>query len=128
MITISTVTSSAWGGAGLLVLQGNLDSLDAIKVGRSIDALHKQGIHDILVDVGEVSYVSSQGWGVFVSRLHYGGPQARFRFIGTRATVLETLRLIGIDRIDGIGLHSSFEEALRASRREAEQRAASAAS
>jgi anti-anti-sigma factor len=123
MLTISTVTSSAWNGAALLVLQGNLDSLDAIKVGRAIDEIHAQGVGDIIVDASDLSYVSSQGWGVFVSRLYRQDLAVRFRFFGTRPTVLETLHLIGIDRIGGLSLHECFEEAVEASRREAMARA-----
>lgn len=123
MLTISTVTSTAWNGATLLVLQGNLDSLDALKLGRAIDDLHTRGFTDLIVDASDLSYVSSQGWGTFVSRLYRPGSATRFRFFGTRPTVLETLTLLGLDRIDGLSLHPSFEAAVEASQRETLARA-----
>ena len=54
---------------GFLSLQGYLDSMDSMKLERAIDEIYTQDVFDIILDVSQVSHISSAGWSVIVSKL-----------------------------------------------------------
>ena len=102
---------------GFLSLQGYLDSMDSMKLERAIDEIYAQDVFDIILDVSQVSHISSAGWSVVVSKLSLlGEKRGYFRFVGMRAEVEQVFHIVGFDFIDGIELHENFESALRACR------------
>ncbi len=102
---------------GFLSLQGYLDSMDSMKLERAIDEIYAQDVFDIILDVSQVSHISSAGWSVVVSKLSLlGEKRGYFRFVGMRAEVEQVFHIVGFDFIDGIELHGDFESALRACR------------
>lgn len=102
---------------GFLSLQGYLDSMDSMKLERAIDEIYTQDVFDIILDVSQVSHISSAGWSVIVSKLSLlGKKRGYFRFVGMRSEVEQVFHIVGFDFIDGIELHENFESALQASR------------
>jgi len=102
---------------GLLVLQGYIDSMDSMSLERAIDEIYSQDVFDIILDLTRVSHVSSVGWSVIVSRLSIlGEKRGFFRLAGMQPDVLHVFQIVGFDRIEGIQVHDSPDEAFRACR------------
>ena len=102
---------------GLLVLQGYVDSMDSMALERAIDEIYAQDVFDIVLDVTQVSHISSAGWSVIVSKLSLlGEKRGFFRFAGMRPDVLQVFRLVGFENIAGIEVHDCLAEAFRACR------------
>ena len=108
---------------GHLALKGYIDSLDSWKLERAIDEIYTQDVYDIVVDVAHVSHVSSAGWSVIVSKLSLlGQKRGYFRFANMRPEVRKVFDIVGLQLIDGIELHDSIENAIRACRSTVAQR------
>ena len=48
---------------------GYIDTTTSAELERALDSLLKAGSFDIIVDLGNVDYVSSAGWGIFISEI-----------------------------------------------------------
>ena len=108
---------------GFLALQGYIDSLDSWKLERAIDEIYAQDVFDIILDVGQVSHVSSAGWSVIVSKLSLlGQKRGFFRFANMRPEVRKVFDIVGLQLITGIEVHDSVENAARACRGTVAQR------
>jgi len=108
---------------GHLALKGYIDSLDSWKLERAIDEIYTQDVYDIVVDVAHVSHVSSAGWSVIVSKLSLlGQKRGYFRFANMRPEVRKVFDIVGLQLIDGIELHDSIDNAIRACRSTVAQR------
>ncbi len=108
---------------GHLSLKGYIDSIDSWKLERSIDEIYTQDVFDIILDVAQLSHVSSAGWSVIVSKLSLlGQKRGYFRFANMRPEVRKVFDIVGLQLIDGIELHDSVESALRACRSTVVQR------
>ncbi len=66
-IEASTVGES--GDVAVLSLDGIIDTVSAELLRRSLDNVISKGIYRIVVDMSQVEYVSSGGWGAFTERL-----------------------------------------------------------
>ena len=102
---------------GFLVLQGYIDSMDSMALERAIDEIYDQDVFDIVLDVNQVSHISSAGWSVIVSRLSLlGEKRGFFRFAGMRPDVQHVFQMVGFDSIHGIEVHDNVDDAFRACR------------
>ena len=102
---------------GLLVLQGYVDSMDSLALEQAIDEIYAQDVFDIVLDVTQVSHISSAGWSVIISRLSLlGEKRGFFRFAGMRPDVLQVFNLVGFENISGIEVHDCLGAAFRACR------------
>lgn len=63
------IESLADGKISALHLAGVMDTSNAHLVDRELRALIRQGIHCFLVDLEKVTYISSSGWGAFLSEI-----------------------------------------------------------
>ena len=57
------------GGVTIIKFTGHVDSDSYTVLGNALDNLLKQGTTKIVVDLSEVTYMSSAGWGVLVGNL-----------------------------------------------------------
>jgi anti-anti-sigma factor len=102
---------------GILLLHGTIDSIDSWKLERAIDEIFAQDVFDIVLDVGQVSHVSSAGWSVIVSKLSLlGDKRGFFRFCHMRTEVRKVFEIVGLELIPGIELHTDVDVALAACR------------
>ncbi len=68
-LLLETAASKATDEIFVIRVSGYLDSVTAEQLEQRIDELMKKGCFRIVVDMEHVSYVSSLGWGVFLSRI-----------------------------------------------------------
>ena len=97
----------------LVELQGSIDSLDSLKLERSLLSILQEPVHDIILDLGQIGFISSAGWGVFISKislLRDQGGSMRFASMGDE--VERSFNLIGLGAIQNVGVHLSVHDAV----------------
>ncbi|MCU0640159.1 MAG: anti-sigma factor antagonist [Candidatus Krumholzibacteria bacterium] len=57
------------GGVIVLRIAGHLDSSSAADLENILESVYEYGVRKIIVDLGDVSYISSGGWGIFTGRV-----------------------------------------------------------
>ncbi len=88
------------GGAGLVVLKGEVDIYTAPRFKEDLLALIDEGVIDILVDLTEVEFIDSTALGVLiggVKRLH--PLQGRLLVVANSRPVLKILTITGLDKL-----------------------------
>ncbi|HUU45508.1 MAG TPA: STAS domain-containing protein [Acidobacteriota bacterium] len=68
-IRISLATAGTDGGLHVVRLDGRVDTLTAGELDDVIGTLIGRGCTRLIIDLAGVGYISSAGWGIFVSRL-----------------------------------------------------------
>ena len=96
----------------VLSLDGYVDSATSLDMDEAIDSILRQGVYQVVVDLTKVGYISSAGWGVFISKIkdireNRGG----LKIAGMRPDVRDVFDLLGFGHI--IEAHASVEEAVR---------------
>ena len=111
----STVTTVDGLQVALISMNGDLDNAGSPVLETAIDEIHGHGVYDIVVDLSQVSFVSSAGWAVFVKRLNVMAKhRGHFRFVGMRPDVQDIFRLVGLDMITGNHTYVRVQDALEA--------------
>jgi anti-sigma B factor antagonist len=94
----------------VLSLDGYVDSATSLNMDEAIDSILRQGVYCIVVDLTKVGYISSAGWGVFISKIkdirENGGG---LKIAGMRPDVRDVFDLLGFGHI--IEAHENVDEA-----------------
>ena len=76
-IVVNVVSGNNENGASVLKVSGYLDTTTASELEAALHGLLEQNEHKIVVDLSGVNYISSAGWGIFISEIkdirHRGG-------------------------------------------------------
>jgi anti-sigma B factor antagonist len=95
----------------VLSLDGYVDSATSLNMDEAIDSILRQGNYLVVVDLTKVGYISSAGWGVFISKIkdirENGGG---LKIAGMRPDVRDVFDLLGFGHI--IEAHESVDEAV----------------
>lgn len=99
-IKVSLDTTGPSGVISLVRVDGVIDTMTATELERVLDSLLKQQKFRIIIDLAGVDYISSAGWGIFISnireiRAHQGDIKLA-RMIGS---VYEIFELLEFDSI-----------------------------
>ncbi len=74
---------------------GYVDTTTSVELEESLKRLLRKGRYNIIVDLGDVNYISSAGWGIFISEIkeirENGGDLKLARMIGDVYEVFELL-------------------------------------
>lgn len=97
----------------VLSLDGYVDSATSLNMDEAIDSILQQRTYHVVVDLTKVSYISSAGWGVFISKIkdireNHGG----LKIAGMRPDVRDVFDLLGFGHI--IEAHDTVEDAVAA--------------
>ena len=97
----------------VLSLDGYVDSATSLNMDEAIDSILQQRTYHVVVDLTKVSYISSAGWGVFISKIkdireNHGG----LKIAGMRPDVRDVFDLLGFGHI--IEAHDTVPEAVTA--------------
>ena len=97
----------------VLSLDGYVDSATSLNMDEAIDSILRQGVYRVVVDLTKVGYISSAGWGVFISKIkdireNHGG----LKIAGMRPDVRDVFDLLGFGHI--IEAHENVPEAVAA--------------
>ena len=109
----SVETVGAKKSIAILSLDGYVDSATSLNMDEAIDSILRQGVYRVVVDLTKVGYISSAGWGVFISKIkdireNSGG----LKIAGMRPDVRDVFDLLGFGHI--IEAHDSVNEAVGA--------------
>jgi anti-sigma B factor antagonist len=68
-IQVSTEVSGSRNHISIIKVGGYIDTTTSSELERALDSLLKQGRFYLIVDLGNVDYISSAGWGIFISEI-----------------------------------------------------------
>jgi anti-anti-sigma factor len=68
-IQVSTEVAGSRNQISIIKVGGYIDTTTSSELERSLDSLLKQGRFFLVVDLGNVDYISSAGWGIFISEI-----------------------------------------------------------
>jgi len=68
-IQVSTEVAGSRNHISIIKVGGYIDTTTSSELERALDSLLKQGRFYIVVDLGNVDYISSAGWGIFISEI-----------------------------------------------------------
>lgn len=68
-IQVSVEVGGSRNQISIIKVGGYIDTTTSSEVERALNALLKQGRYKIIVDLGNVDYISSAGWGIFISEI-----------------------------------------------------------
>ena len=85
----------------LLKVSGHLDSSSTGKLEKALERLHESGgVRNLIVDLEDVSYISSGGWGLFVGRVKsLREKKADVVLVGMNPEVYDVFELLGFQDI-----------------------------
>jgi anti-anti-sigma factor len=71
-IQVSTQAAGSNNQVSIIKVGGYIDTTTSSEVERELNALLKQRRYQIIIDLGSVDYISSAGWGIFISEMPVG--------------------------------------------------------
>ncbi len=85
---------------GYLALEGRVDALYAPELDEQLSALHKAGARDIIIDLQDVSYMSSSGLRILLlAHRRQRAEGGQIVLANTPERVLRILRMAGFDQL-----------------------------
>ncbi len=110
-IQVSTEIAGSRNHISIIKVGGYIDTTTASELERALDSLLKQGRFNIIVDLGNVDYISSAGWGIFISEIksirENGGDLKLVRMV---PDVYEIFELLEFHHI--LDVYDSVDEAI----------------
>lgn len=96
----------------VISVKGFVDTTTSAKLEESLKRLLRKGRYDIVIDLGGVTYISSAGWGIFISEIkeirENGGDLKLAAMVGDVYEVFELLEFQTI-----LESYDTVEEAIR---------------
>jgi anti-sigma B factor antagonist len=68
-IQVSVEKAGLNNNIAIIKVGGYIDTTTSAELEHSLDALLKSGTFNIIIDLGNVDYISSAGWGIFISEI-----------------------------------------------------------
>ncbi|GBD93736.1 anti-sigma-B factor antagonist [bacterium BMS3Abin05] len=68
-IQVSVSKTGSQNNISVIKVGGYIDTTTSAELERSLDRLLRAGHYNIVVDLGNVDYISSAGWGIFISEI-----------------------------------------------------------
>ncbi|GAB4333476.1 MAG: hypothetical protein Kow0037_11680 [Calditrichia bacterium] len=111
-IQVSTQVAGSQNQISIIKVGGFIDTTTSAEVERALNSLLKQGRYNVIIDLGNVDYISSAGWGIFISEIksirEHGGDLKLVRMI---PDVYEIFELLEFHHI--LEVYDSIEEAVQ---------------
>jgi anti-sigma B factor antagonist len=110
-IQVSAEVAGSRNQISIIKVGGYIDTTTSSELERSLDSLLKQGRFYLIVDLGNVDYISSAGWGIFISEIksirENGGDLKLVRMV---PDVYEIFELLEFHHI--LDVYDSVDEAI----------------
>ena len=68
-IQVSVEKAASRNNVAIIKVGGYIDTTTTAELERALNSLLKSGTHNIVIDLGNVDYISSAGWGIFISEI-----------------------------------------------------------
>ncbi len=96
----------------MLELNGQLDSVSASQVEKALDDLVDNKQNRIVIDLREVNYISSAGWGIFLGILkEVRNSNGDIKLAGLTDEVMEVFQMLEIGNF--LPTYKTIQEAIR---------------
>ena len=110
-IQVSTTTAGSRNQISVIRVGGYIDTTTSSEVERALNSLLKQGRYNIIIDLSNVDYISSAGWGIFISEIktireHNGD----LKLVGMIPDVYEIFELLEFHHI--LDVYDTVDEAV----------------
>lgn len=110
-IQVSTEVAGSQNQISIIKVGGFIDTTTSSEVERALNSLLKQNRYNIIIDLGNVDYISSAGWGIFISEIksirEHNGDLKLVRMI---PDVYEIFELLEFHHI--LDVYDTIEEAI----------------
>lgn len=110
-IQVSAEVAGSRNQISIIKVGGYIDTTTSSELERALDSLLKQGRFYLIVDLGNVDYISSAGWGIFISEIksirENGGDLKLVRMV---PDVYEIFELLEFHHI--LDVYDSVDEAI----------------
>jgi len=110
-IQVSAEVAGSRNQISIIKVGGYIDTTTSSELERALDSLLKQGRFFLIVDLGNVDYISSAGWGIFISEIksirENGGDLKLVRMV---PDVYEIFELLEFHHI--LDVYDSVDEAI----------------
>ncbi|GAB4376774.1 MAG: hypothetical protein Kow0042_23450 [Calditrichia bacterium] len=120
-IQVSTEVRGSQNQVSIIRVGGFIDTTTSSEVERALNSLLKQNRYNIIIDLGNVDYISSAGWGIFISEIksirEHDGDLKLVRMI---PDVYEIFELLEFHHI--LDVYDSVEEAVQKFEEDARKR------
>lgn len=139
-IQVSVEKTGPQSDISIIRVGGYIDTTTSSELERALDSLIKAGVFRVIIDLGNVDYISSAGWGIFISEIkgirERGGDLKLAKMIPDVYEVFELLEfhyiLKAFDSIDeavqdfdgGPSMHVSLEEKPKKTKKKVENKKA----
>ncbi|MFT2011059.1 STAS domain-containing protein [Pontibacter sp. 13R65] len=105
------ITYTEMGNVLLINIEGELDARTCLKADYGFQRLDISGVHAILIDCQELSYVSSAGIGVLLSIYHVCMQKGILLLLhGLQPKVKNVLEILGLEKV--MTIKENLDEAL----------------
>lgn len=105
--------ATRWEDHALVMdITGEVDLLTAPELEKALSSAWEEEPKTLVLDLTQVTFLSSAGLAVLVRSHHLAGDHARFRVVTNSAETLRPMQLMGLDR--ELAVYPSQEEALAA--------------
>ena len=68
-ISVSVEKVGPQSDISIIRVGGYIDTTTSSELERALDSLLKAGVVRVIIDLGNVDYISSAGWGIFISEI-----------------------------------------------------------
>lgn len=111
-IQVSTEVRGSQNQISVIKVGGFIDTTTSSEVERTLHNLLKQNRFNIIIDLGNVDYISSAGWGIFISEIKAIREQAGdLKLVRMIPDVYEIFELLEFHHI--LDVYDSVEEAVK---------------
>lgn len=111
-IQVSTHVRGKYNQISVIKVGGFIDTTTSSEVERALHSLLKQNRFNIIIDLGNVDYISSAGWGIFISEIKSIREQnGDLKLVRMIPDVYEIFELLEFHHI--LDVYDTVEEAVR---------------
>jgi anti-sigma B factor antagonist len=110
-IQLSVKQAGANNNISVIKVGGYIDTTTSAELEHSLESLLKSNCHNIIIDLANVDYISSAGWGIFISEIKgIRGKGGDLKLIGMIPDVYEVFELLEFHYI--LKAFGTIEEAI----------------
>lgn len=111
-IRIKVENAGSYGQISVVRVEGYIDTTTSAELEKIVNSLFKAGRYMLIMDLSRIDYISSAGWGIFISQIreirNQGGD---LKLAGMISDVYEVFELLEFHRI--LNAFNTVEEAVR---------------
>ena len=106
------VTIEEKGDIRIVCCKGYIDTTTSSQLENTMGELMQNKVYKIVIDLGEVDYISSAGWGIFISEIkNIRKNKGDLKLVNMKPEVMEIFELLDFTNI--LEYYKSVDEAMK---------------